>query len=189
MRENAFQPCIRNSRRNHKRKWRDIFLVTTEYDVFSAILTSRICDSYGLTNENQLDRIGMNNIISTLKKSIPEDLKIFKLSGNVEIENLPELQADGRFWDNFSGSWKLFKVEEKCLLFYVKCSFRFYDILFDILHWLSLLLEVLGNMCISLSVCYVKSFEINFSFLFRPFFNMTRKSLQKFKNLENDKSF
>ena len=97
MRENAFQPCIRNSRRNHKRKWRDIFLVTTEYDVFSAILTSRICDSYGLTNENQLDRIGMNNIISTLKKSIPEDLKIFKLSGNMEIENLPELQADGRF--------------------------------------------------------------------------------------------
>ena len=82
---------------NHKRKWRDIFLVTAEYDVFSAILTSTICDYYGLTNEDQLDRICMNNILSSLKKSVPEDIKIFKLSGNVEIENLPELQADGRF--------------------------------------------------------------------------------------------
>ena len=189
MREDAFQPCIRNSRRKPQKKVARYF--SCYYCVWCIFSNTNIQNLWLLwfDQENQLDRIGMNNILSTLKKSIPEDLKIFKLSGNVEIENLPELQADGRFWDNFSGSWKLFKVEEECLLFYVKCSFRFYDILFDILHWLSLLLEVLGNMCISLSVCYVKSFEINFSFLFRPFFNMTRKSLQKFKNLENDKSF
>ena len=39
----------------------------------------------------QIDRMGMNHILSTLEDSIREDVKILQLSGNVKIENLLEL--------------------------------------------------------------------------------------------------
>ena len=58
--------------------------------------------------------------------------------------------------------------------------------------WLFLLLEILGNMCIAI-VCFpdcdVINFEINLIFLIRLFFSLTKKSRQKFKYLENEKSF
>ena len=38
-------------------------------------------------------------------------------------------------------------------------------------------------------VCDVMNFEINFSFLFQPFPYMIKKSGQKFKYPENEKSF
>ena len=47
-------------------------------------------------------------------------------------------------------------------------------------------------MCISIvcfPCCDVVSFEINFIFLIKPFSYMTKKSRQKFKYLENEKSF
>ena len=58
--------------------------------------------------------------------------------------------------------------------------------------WLSLLLEVLGNMCIKI-VCEpgydVIKFGINLIFLIKPFRYMTKKSRQKLKYLENKNSF
>ena len=58
--------------------------------------------------------------------------------------------------------------------------------------WLPLLLEILGNMCITivcLPGCDVINFEINLVFLIKAFCYMTKKSRQKFKYLENEKSF
>ena len=53
-------------------------------------------------------------------------------------------------------------------------------------------LEILGNMCIA-TVCFpycdTINFEINLVLLLKPFFYMTKKSGQKFKYLENEKSF
>ena len=56
--------------------------------------------------------------------------------------------------------------------------------------WLLLLIEILGNMCITIACepgCDVTKFEI--IFLIKPFCYMTKKSRQKFKYLENKKSF
>ena len=54
------------------------------------------------------------------------------------------------------------------------------------------LFEILGNMCIKI-VCYpgcdVMDFETNLIFLIKPFFYITKKSWQKLKYLENEKSF
>ena len=50
----------------------------------------------------------------------------------------------------------------------------------------------MDNMCISfvcLPGCNVIHFEINLSFLIKPFSYMTRKSRQKFKYFENEKRF
>ena len=56
---------------------------------------------------------------------------------------------------------------------------------------LPLLFEILGNICIA-AVCEpgqdVINFEINLTFLIKPFFYMTKKSKQIFKYLENEKS-
>ena len=58
--------------------------------------------------------------------------------------------------------------------------------------WLPLIFEILGNICIAI-VCFldrdVINSEINLIFLIKPFFHMTRKSWQKFKHLDNEKSF
>ena len=50
--------------------------------------------------------------------------------------------------------------------------------------WLPLLLEILGNMCFD-----NKPFEINLTFQIKTFLYMTKKSRQKFKYLENVRSF
>ena len=58
--------------------------------------------------------------------------------------------------------------------------------------WLPFLLEILGNMCIAfvcLPGCDVINFEVNFIFLIKPFFYMTKKSRQKFKYYKNEKRF
>ena len=57
---------------------------------------------------------------------------------------------------------------------------------------LPLLLEILVNMCIAIVYepgCDIIDFEINLIFLIKPFSYMTKKSRQKFKYLENEKSF
>ena len=51
---------------------------------------------------------------------------------------------------------------------------------------------VLGNMCIVITCCLVydvMNFEINHTFLIKPFYCITRKSGQKCKYLKNEKSF
>ena len=58
--------------------------------------------------------------------------------------------------------------------------------------WLPLLLDILGNICFKIG-CWpgsdVKKFEIELIFLIKSFCYMTKKSRQKFKYLENEKSF
>ena len=62
----------------------------------------------------------------------------------------------------------------------------------NFMAWLPLLFEILGNMCIAI-VCYpgcdVMDFEINLIILIKPFFYMRKKSRQKLRYLENEKSF
>ena len=62
----------------------------------------------------------------------------------------------------------------------------------NLIVWLPLLLQILGNMCITI-VCYpgcdIIKFEINRIFLIKSFCYMTKKSRQKLKYLENKKSF
>ena len=58
--------------------------------------------------------------------------------------------------------------------------------------WLPLFLEILDNMCITFAWypgCDVIKFETNIIFLIQPFCCMTKKSRQKLKYLENEKSF
>ena len=58
--------------------------------------------------------------------------------------------------------------------------------------WLPLLLEILGNMFITIACwpdCDVIKFEIKLITLIKPFWYMTKKSRQKLKHLENGKSF
>ena len=58
--------------------------------------------------------------------------------------------------------------------------------------WLHLLVEILGNMSTAI-ICFpgydVINFEINIIFQIKPFFYMNKKLKQKFKYLENEKSF
>ena len=58
--------------------------------------------------------------------------------------------------------------------------------------WLFLLVEILVNMWTGI-VCYpgrdVTNFEIKLIFLIKSFLLMTKKSKQKFKSFENEKSF
>ena len=57
---------------------------------------------------------------------------------------------------------------------------------------LSLLLEILVNMCVAI-VCLpgwdVNNFEVDLTFPTKSFFYMAKTSRQKFKYLENEKSF
>ena len=61
----------------------------------------------------------------------------------------------------------------------------------NFIAWLHLLLEMLVNMCISINCqpgCDVIDLEINLILLIKPFSCMIKKSKQKFKYLENEKS-
>ena len=95
--------------------------------------------------------------------------------------------------------WKPFKNEEKCFLFRLKIFFissKSFDLCFinwpNFIVWLPLLLEILGGMCIKIICergCNVIKFKINLIFLIKPFRYMTKKSRQKLKYLENERSF
>ena len=57
--------------------------------------------------------------------------------------------------------------------------------------WLSLVLELMGSMCIVITyypVCDVKNFVINLSFLIKPFFYMSKNSVQQFIYFKNENS-
>ena len=62
----------------------------------------------------------------------------------------------------------------------------------NLILWLLLLLKILGDNCTK-TVCQPSSdvikFEIYLIFLIKPFQYMTKKSRQKLKYLENEKSF
>ena len=87
------------------------------------------------------------------------------------------LVSPPHFVNDFSG--KMFLI-----LHYIKLP--------NFIVWLPLLLEILGNICISIVCwpgCEVIKFEINLIFLIKPFWYMNKKSGQKLKYLENEKSF
>ena len=61
----------------------------------------------------------------------------------------------------------------------------------NFISWLPLFREILGNIYIVIvceTGCDVINFEINFIFLIKPFFHMTKKSKQELKYLENEKN-
>ena len=61
----------------------------------------------------------------------------------------------------------------------------------NLIAWLPLLLEILGNMCIIITcfpVCEVIKFEITFSFLIKPFSYMTKTSGQRKELLKWNKN-
>ena len=74
-----------------------------------------------------------------------------------------------------------------CVWFFLKKFFSCYVLLTEILP---LLLQILGNMCIEI-VCFpgcdAINFEINLNFLIKPFFYMTKKLRQIFKNVSRAK--
>ena len=89
--------------------------------------------------------------------------------------------------------WKICSKLTNCLLWTYFTSFSRVSIVnFEQVNADCVLREILGNMCI-LSVCWlgcdVINSEINFIFLIKPFFYVTKKSRQEFKYLENEKSF
>ena len=77
--------------------------------------------------------------------------------------------------------------------FWRKMFFTVYSIKWpNFFVWLPLLLKILDNMCIAIvwePGCDVINFEINVTFLIKSFCYMTKNSRQKFKYLENEKSF
>ena len=73
-------------------------------------------------------------------------------------------------------------------MFHMLCSINWPNFIV----WLSLLAEILGNMCITIACypgCDVIKFEIKIIFLIKPFCYMTKKSRQKLNYLESEKSF
>ena len=57
---------------------------------------------------------------------------------------------------------------------------------------LPLLLEILGNMCIAMiccPVCDVITFEINYNFVIKPFFNISKKSEKNVNNSGMERAF
>ena len=62
----------------------------------------------------------------------------------------------------------------------------------NFIAWLTLLFKILVNMCIAFVCqpgCVVIDFEVNLIFLIKPFSYITKMPIQKFKYLENKKSF
>ena len=74
-----------------------------------------------------------------------------------------------------------------------KIFFKLYSInLPNFIVWLALLLKISGNMwnaIICCPVCKVTDFEMNLSFLIKPFSCMIKEVRRKFKYLQNKKSF
>ena len=72
-----------------------------------------------------------------------------------------------------------------CLWFFKKnIAHVIFYYLKNFIVWLSLLLEILGDMCIAILCCLVCdaiNFEINHSFLIKPFFYITKKPRHKNK--------
>ena len=97
-----------------------------------------------------------------------------------------------KFWIFRKGSGTSFSTAFYVLFFEKGFLMIYYINWPSFIVWLPLLLEILGNMCSGIaffSVCDVINFEINLSFIAKSFSYMTRKLEQRFKYLENTKSF
>ena len=83
----------------------------------------------------------------------------------------------------------------RCLRCYIVChstKVLYFIIWPNFIAWLPLPLEIFGNifiLVICCPVCEVINFVINFSFVIKPLFCITKKSKQKCKYLKSGKSF
>ena len=77
--------------------------------------------------------------------------------------------------------------------FIKKMFFMLYSLIWpNFITWSPLFLKIFGNTCVRtvfLPDCDVINFIINLIFLIKPFCYKTKKSKQKLKYLENEKSF
>ena len=94
------------------------------------------------------------------------------------------------FWKgsetNFYTTWFAHDFSRKIILILHSINWPHFIV------WLSLLLKILGNICIKIvcySACDVIKYQINLIFLIKPFRYMTKNSRQNLKYLENEKSF
>ena len=99
-------------------------------------------------------------------------------------------------------TWKQFLYHTLFIIFQEKC-FSCYIRLTDLTKFhirIAIASEILDIMCIEilenmyivivcLPGCDVIKFQINLTFLIKPFFYMTKRPRKKFKYLENEKSF
>ena len=112
-----------------------------------------------------------NNLYKTLDYCSIDMLKSDFLENDLEIVSLPHFVYDfsrKMFLMLYSTNWPNF------------------------INWLPLLLEMLGNMCITIVYfpdCGVINFEINLFFLIQSFFYFTKKSRQKFKIFRPKRAF
>ena len=80
-----------------------------------------------------------------------------------------------------------------CVWFLKKKFLMLYSINWpNVIVWMPLLHEILGNMCIAIA-CFasfdVINFQINLTFLIKPFFNMTKMSRPKLNILRIKRAF
>ena len=102
------------------------------------------------------------------------------------------IQRYAQFWFFKKGSGNSFSATFRVWFFEENVSHVIFYSWPNFIAWLPLLHEILGNMCIAI-VCFqgcdVTNFETNLIFLIKPFLNMTKKSRQKPRYLEEGKSF
>ena len=98
------------------------------------------------------------------------------------------IQRYAQFWVFRKGSGNSFSTTFPWKIFVMLHSINWPNLIVSML----LLFEILGSVFTAI-VCfpgyYVIHFETNLIFLTKPFFYMTKKSRQKFKYPENEKSF
>ena len=98
-----------------------------------------------------------------------------------------------KFFKKTKGCLELVSLAHFLHGFWRKIFFLLYSITWpNLIGWLLLLRKILGSICIVIvcsTGCAVINFEINLIFLIKALFLYDQKSTQKFKNLENEKSF
>ena len=81
--------------------------------------------------------------------------------------------------------WMVF--QEKYFSCYILSTDKFHCLIAITSWYIEQCVYCIAIVCFP--VCDAISFEINLIFLIKPFFYMTKKSRQKFKYLQNEKSF
>ena len=63
----------------------------TNLDTFIDELTKTIRELFDIENPETIDLIAINHVVSNLEEDMRQDAKVFQLTGNKSLENLPEL--------------------------------------------------------------------------------------------------
>ena len=112
-----------------------------------------------------------------------------------------ELNKNSNCWSrdmlNFSFSEKDLELFLRYILYMIFQKKNFFFMLYSLnwpnfIAWLSLFLNIFGTICVTvvcLPGCDVINFQIILIFLIKPFCYKTKKSKEKLKYLENEKSY